>query len=134
MSTTERIQAFLVSAERCEELAHRALDEKMRELYRDLALQWRKTAHQVQVSLIEEAVRDLRTLYAQANEPHPGEVAVLREVREGLRGTRHRDQEITASPGRVQDGAGEAAAPRRKNGAEANGRNKANLRLVISRP
>jgi hypothetical protein len=128
MSTTERIQAFLVSAERCEELAHRAHDEKMRELYRDLALQWRKTAHQVQVSLIEEAVRDLRTLYARANEPHPGEVAGLREVREELRGIRHRDQEITALPGR------EMAAPRRKNGAEADVRNKANLRLVISRP
>jgi hypothetical protein len=113
MSTTERIQAFLVSAERCEELAHRALDEKRRELYRDLALQWRKTARQVQVSLIEEAVRDLRTL-ARANEPHPGEVSVLREVREELHGTRHRDQEITASPRRVQDGAGEAATPKKE--------------------
>jgi len=132
MSSTERIQAFLVRGDRCEELAGSACQEDIRQLYRDLAMQWREVAHRF--SLIEQTFTDLQKLYARANEPHPGEVAVLREVREELRGTRHRDQEITASPRRVQDGAGEAAAPRRKNGAEANGRNKANLRLVISRP
>lgn len=133
MSSTERIQAFLVRGDRCEELAGSACQEDIRQLYRDLAMQWREVAHRF--SLIEQTFTDLQKLYARANEPHPGEVApVLREVREEFRRTGDRDQEITASPDTVQVGAGDAPAPRRPNGVEADGRDKVNLRLVISRP
>jgi len=133
MSRMERIRRFRVRAARCEELAEQARAENMRQLYRDMATQWREMADQV--SLIERTVTDLRRLYGRADEPDPGEVApVLGGMREDLRRTRHRDQEITVSPGTVEGDAGEAAAPKRPNGAEIKDRDKVNLRLIISRP
>jgi len=75
---------------------------------------------------IAQTVGDLD---ARADELDPGEVApVLCEVREQLRRTRDRDPEITVSPGAVQGDAGEAAAPRRPNGAEIKDRDNVNLK------
>ena len=109
MSRVERIRGFRVRAARCEELADQACGENMRQLYRDMATQWREMADQV--SLIELTVTDLRRLWGRADEPDPGEVAV--GMREELRRTRDRDHEITVPAGTVQDDAGEGGSAKR---------------------
>jgi len=112
MSRVERIRRFRVRAARCEELADQACGENMRQLYRDMATQWREMADQV--SLIELTVTDRRRLWGRADEPDPGEIApVLGGMREELRRTGDRDHEITVPAGTVQDDAGEGGSAKR---------------------